>query len=366
LKASQWLAPLGRWRDRRARQTFEDAIAPGIWCLDRAEAKGEHLEFSGWVLSLRKADFTFTVNGRKVTSVSTGEKRQDVAVAYPFVSNAEASGFTAQSPLEARESRGVVPIEIQCTGTDLRPLREQQAFHVPPLAGERWPMPEPERIRRVHGGTDEASFRIVGYTNFRKLDWVLDRVTGRGIEGYRRILDWGCGCGRLLRHMSGLSTALITGVDVDEDNLSWCAKNLPFAATQSVPLHPPTPLPAASFELIIGISIFTHLSEDVQLEWLEELRRLAAPGGILLMSVHGPVATAQRNDLLLWQHVEKHGFADGHSHDLDDVLAESDYYRNTYHSHSYIRSTWGRFFDVVEIVPACIGNVQDLVVLRLL
>lgn len=364
MKAYRWLAPLGRWRGARARHTFEDAIAPGIWCLDRAEAKGEHLEFSGWVLSPGNADFTFTINGREVSSVSRGERRQDVAHAYPFVPKADASGFTARSSLDAGEARGLVPIEIQCTGSDLRPLREQQAYHVPP-ADEPYPMPEPERIRRVHGGTDEASFRIVGYTNYRKIDSVLDRVTGRGIDDYRRILDWGCGCGRLLRYMGGLSTALITGVDVDEDNLSWCAANLPFVATQPIPLHPPTRLPAASFDLIIGISIFTHLSEDVQLEWLDELRRLAAPGAVLLMSIHGPVATAQRNNLLLWQHVEKHGFADGRSHDLDDVLAESGYYRNTYHSHSYIRSTWGRFFDVVEIIPACIGNVQDLVVLRL-
>lgn len=364
LKLYRWLGPLGRWQGQRAAQVFESAIAPGIWCLDRAEAAQGHLDFSGWVLWPHQADYTFTLNGRKVSSVSRAERRDDVARAYRFVPNAAASGFTARSPLDEREALGTVPIEIQCTGDDLGPLREQQAYYVPPLAAEPWPMPEPQQMRRVHGGTDAASFRTVGYTNFRRLDWVLNRVTGRGIEGYRRVLDWGCGCGRLLRYMGGLSSSQITGVDIDEDSVSWCAKNLPFAATQPIPLHPPTSLPAASFDLIIGISIFTHLSEEVQIEWLKELHRLAAPGGVLLMSVHGPVATAQRNDLFLWRHVNRYGFADGRSRDLDDVLGDRGYYRNAYHSHAYIRSLWGRYFDVVEIVPACIGSIQDLVVLR--
>ena len=121
---------------------------------------------------------------------------------------------------------------------------------------------------------------------------------------------------------SRLSSARITGVDVDPDNVAWCAAHLPFVAARTIPLHPPTSLRAGSFDLIAGISIFTHLSESVQLEWLEELRRLSAPGAILLMSIHGPVATAQRGDLLLWRYVQAHGFTDGRSRDLDDVLFE--------------------------------------------
>lgn len=326
---------------------------------------GNELVFSGWVLAHPADDsFTFVVNGRLVQDVAASQPRPDVALAFPFIPNAARSGFTATTRLDADGLLGTTPVEIQLAGATGVPLRHRPSYWVAPESAERWPMPEPERMRRVHGGTDEASFRIVGYTNYRRLDQVLSRVTGRGIDAYARLLDWGCGCGRLLRYLDGLSSTQVTGADIDEDNLAWCATHLPFVRTQPIPLHPPTTFPAASFDLIIGISIFTHLSEAVQLEWLEELRRVAVPGGVLLLSIHGPAATAQRHDLLLWRHVEKHGFADGRSADLDEVLADRCYYRNAYHSHHYIRSTWGRFFDVVEIVPACIGTVQDLVVLR--
>jgi len=38
---------------------------------------------------------------------------------------------------------------------------------------------------------------------------------------------------------------------------------------------------------VIGYSVFTHLTEAMQRQWLEELRRITAPGGLVLVTAHG-------------------------------------------------------------------------------
>ena len=50
----------------------------------------------------------------------------------------------------------------------------------------------------------------------------------------------------------------IHGADIDGDNASWCGQNLGIN-TRQIPLSPPTDYPDSWFDLIFGISVFTHL-----------------------------------------------------------------------------------------------------------
>jgi hypothetical protein len=50
--------------------------------------------------------------------------------------------------------------------------------------------------------------------------------------------------------------------------------------------------------------------------------------------------------------------------DLKDLIGEADYYKGAYHTHRYIMRNWSKYFKIVAIIPACIGNVQDLVIMR--
>jgi len=49
----------------------------------------------------------------------------------------------------------------------------------------------------------------------------------------------------------------------------------------------PTHYPQAYFDLIFGISVFTHLSAIQQTQWIDELARICKTGGILLVTTMG-------------------------------------------------------------------------------
>ena len=51
--------------------------------------------------------------------------------------------------------------------------------------------------------------------------------------------------------------------------------------------NPPTDYPDLYFDIIYAISVFTHLNEDMQGRWLKELIRITAPGGHIIITVHG-------------------------------------------------------------------------------
>jgi hypothetical protein len=49
---------------------------------------------------------------------------------------------------------------------------------------------------------------------------------------------------------------------------------------------------------------------------------------------------------------------------LKGVTADDTYYRNIYHTHDYIRRIWTRDFEILDILPGFVGNMQDMVFLR--
>ena len=54
----------------------------------------------------------------------------------------------------------------------------------------------------------------------------------------------------------------------------------------------------------------------------------------------------------------------GRCEDMIETPDDLDYYVNVVHTHDYIADRWSKHFDILEIVPAYIGNMQDLVVMR--
>lgn len=102
-----------------------------------------------------------------------------------------------------------------------------------------------------------------------------------------RILDFGCGAGRMIRHLKDLSEICeVWGTDISAEHIYWCKQHLSppfnFATTTKVP-H--LPFEDRSLQLIYCASVFTHI-DDLADAWLLELKRILAPGGRLYLTIH--------------------------------------------------------------------------------
>jgi SAM-dependent methyltransferase len=175
------------------------------------------------------------------------------------------------------------------------------------------------------------------------------------LEG-KRVMDFGCGAGRTLRHfMDEAERAELWGVDIDATSIDLLRE------TVCPPLHvmrseyePPLGLQTASFDLIWSISVFTHLTDN-SLSWLLELHRLLKPGALLIATYMGRwvselLAGEPWDEDRIGMNVLRH---DHPAIDGAPLVFISDW---------WLREHWGRAFEVLEIAPK-IHN-QSWVVLR--
>jgi SAM-dependent methyltransferase len=366
LKATMTKRALGRLRHI---WTLADALSPMPWCVDHVAIVDDHLEVQGWAFApdLDTSRGTFLLDGAPFAHIKYPMVRPDIERVFWYVPGAAQSGFSCRTPLARLEDDILKPYVLtyadRKTGRPVNPLHDYYFYRVP---ADDLPLPPAAHRRRVSGNEYETSFRVEGYTNFMKLRKALQDRLGRDYDSFKSILDWGCGCGRMTRYFRWVPATRVTGIDIDPDNVAWCDANLPFATFKATPLHPPSPLGDGQFDLLIGISVFTHLLEPETHEWLRELGRIAAPGAILLMTVHGK-ATAARSDLpeYVWHALKRTGIADGGPNpDLESSISVQHYYRNTFFSDEYIKRQWARYFDILDVVPGYVGNHQDLVIMR--
>jgi SAM-dependent methyltransferase len=155
------------------------------------------------------------------------------------------------------------------------------------------PLVPPRRLNAV-GNSD---FRATGdefLGHFRAL---------AGLRSSDRVLDVGCGIGRMARVLvPALSPphGSYDGFDVNRRGIAWCRRHytrtrVPFRF-RHVDLHHPEynpggpgasdtfefPYAENSFDLAIATSVFTHLLDVSAERYLAEIARVLAPGGRLL------------------------------------------------------------------------------------
>lgn len=103
-----------------------------------------------------------------------------------------------------------------------------------------------------------------------------------------KILDWGCGPARVVRHIPALiQDSRVYGTDYNKDSIQWNKKNIENIDFNLNELKASLPYESEFFDFIYGISIFTHLSEKMHYDWKNELTRVLKKGGILLLSMQG-------------------------------------------------------------------------------
>lgn len=235
--------------------------------------------------------------------------------------------------------------------------------------GESRPEPvPPAKLRfRVGGTFDEAGYVTSGQAIAQDIQ-NLCKATGHDFYSYSEVLDFGCGCGRVIQNFRGGNESCnLHATDIDPDLVNWCKANLDGVDWHVNGHQPPLPFADNAFDLVYAVSVFTHLDEEFQHAWLRELRRIARPGATLILSVHGEhiLQGLRKLDASYGEEADERGlmFISGPKGRLkfDEF---PDFYQTTFHKKTYIYDEWSAYFDIVEYVERGILNYQDAVILR--
>jgi SAM-dependent methyltransferase len=221
------------------------------------------------------------------------------------------------------------------------------------------PVP-PASLRLRVGEASRHIYMITGERVLRRLRNHLKKYVK--LEDCESILDWGCGCGRLIRNFAEfVPMSRLYGCDIDPDAIAWLKANLPEMSFKTISPYPPTPYQDNQFDLIYGISVFTHLTQETQFLWLEELKRISGKNGIVAVTVHGETTT----DPSLTKPLSETGIADreGDRWIFFKHFLEDGYYRLTKHRKDYVIDKWSSYFEILDFVENGIGR-QDLVIMR--
>jgi ubiquinone/menaquinone biosynthesis C-methylase UbiE len=218
------------------------------------------------------------------------------------------------------------------------------------------PLQPPRLIDYVSGMYDVEAFYCIGKEGVANIQKNLAR-NGLALERFGSVLDFGCGCGRILRHMAQFKNVRFHGTDYNPLLIKWCRENLPFAQFNVNELAGRLPYEDGQFDFVYALSVFTHLPEKEQFFWLDELRRVVKPGGYCYFTVNGTFdfrtpkqrEAFDRGEIVV-QHASVPGAGTCH----------------TYHPEAYLRKHFSNGFDVVDFIPQ--GQVdtarQDVLLLR--
>lgn len=227
------------------------------------------------------------------------------------------------------------------------------------VADDGLPVP-PARLRVQAGPRHaDARFFLRSGTAHAELIRGLLAEAGTSVESLAALLDWGCGCGRVLRHWSTLPNTDVYGCDINPRMVDWCRDNLAFAEVELNRVAPPLTYEDESFQLMYAFSVMTHLPEDLQHAWMKEALRVLRPGGYLLITTLGEYYLS-RNRL---SEAERRRFLDGEVVVLYEGSPGTSLC-SAYHPPEYVQRELAVDFELVTFRPAADEGRHDIHLLR--
>jgi ubiquinone/menaquinone biosynthesis C-methylase UbiE len=147
-----------------------------------------------------------------------------------------------------------------------------------------FPIPPPE-LRLGYGRSPEEYLA----NGQRHVQTMLDllRASGACLERGTRLLDLGCGAGRMIRWLTDFAGyGEVWGTDISAEPIVWCTQHLapPFYFLVNT-TFPHLPFEDRYFDVVYAGSVFTHI-DDLAQTWLLEMRRVLRTGGKLYVTIH--------------------------------------------------------------------------------
>lgn len=233
--------------------------------------------------------------------------------------------------------------------------------------------PAPEELIRTTAGMNAAHVRKwlnpdyyfrSGIEQMREFVAALDRASFN-LRTVGTVYEIGCGSARLLRHLRCIRGIRLVGSDVNVDCIEWCRRNLPGVEFYPNDLEPPLSfLPAASVDLVMASSVFTHIPLEQQRPWLEELHRVLRPGGVFLCTVLG----RSYEESMLTADDRADLYRDGHlvlsaEDDKASLATRRAGSCDVFQTRSEVVAMFGSVFRLLDYVDSGAGG-QDLLVLQ--
>lgn len=225
------------------------------------------------------------------------------------------------------------------------------------------PFPPLDLANRVGAIVDQPDpYRYYSSIGAATREFLLGVLPDSWSFAEKRVLDFGCGAGRSLRHfLRDAETAEIWGSDIDTPSVEWLRDNLcpPLHAVTNEAM-PPLVFEDKFFDLIFVVSVFTHLTDSWS-AWLLEMHRVLADEGILIATFMGE-GLSEIISGEPW--VEDRVGMNVHNHDQGWDQGGP----MVLHSPWWIRAHWGRAFEIIDLQPYgfCADGVagQGAVVMR--
>jgi Methyltransferase domain len=122
---------------------------------------------------------------------------------------------------------------------------------------------------------------------------------------------------------------------------------------------PPLPYEDGRFGAVSAVSVFTHMAEEAQAQWRDELRRVLARDGLLVLTTHGD------------RYVDRFSDEELARFEAGELVVRRPSAAGTnlctaFHPERYLRQVLADGFELLELRPggATGTPTQDLAVLR--
>ncbi|HYD46378.1 MAG TPA: class I SAM-dependent methyltransferase [Phenylobacterium sp.] len=250
-------------------------------------------------------------------------------------------------PLRRRLTRGLrIALErLGLWGPVFRLYERHRAASAPvrPAQDDGRPYPPPYLITLVSSTPDPVFFSEHGRLDAERMRAAAAR---HGIDLFAgaRVLDFGCGCGRIARWLAPEVLAgggRFSGVDINRRLIAWSQRHL--AGDYAVcGLRPPMRLQAASIDVLYARSVLTHLTVETTRLWLDDFHRVLRQGGLAIVTFHDED----------WVEGDDRDLVERDGHLLLTRSLEGSNFMAAVTTRAFLAELSGPWFEAIETIPS--------------